>query len=85
MTTTNKLTLDLNDLSEGGVQLGTFKEKLATFDVSPYKGQHVQIKGCAPTWAHLMVAGKLFPVVSALDFLLDDGKGGKTIEIFPKS
>jgi len=79
-----KITIDLNDLTQGGVQLATFKDALSKLDLSPYKGKHVQIKGCAPTWAHLMVAGELFPHVSALDFLLDDGKGGKTIEILKK-
>ena len=82
--TSEKLTIDLNDFSNGPVQLASFQEKLSSLDISPYKGQHVQIKGCAPTWAHLMVAGKLFPVVSAIDFLLDDNKGGKPIEVFKK-
>ena len=76
------VTIDLNDLTEGGVQLSTFPEKVAQIDPIPYKDKHVQIKGCAPTWAHLMVAGRLFPHAKALDFLLDDGKGGKAIEIF---
>jgi hypothetical protein len=41
----------------------------------------VHLVGCAPTWAHLLVAGKLFPVVAKLDFVIDDGKDGKPVEI----
>jgi len=78
-----KATIDLNDITGGGVQLDTFKDALEKVDFSKYTGKHVQIKGCAPTWAHLMVAGKLFGLAAGLDFLLDDGKGGKTIEILP--
>lgn len=62
--------------------MASFEEKLSKHDFSPYKGKHVQIKGCAPTWAHLLVAGKLFSIASGLDFILDDGKEGKVIEVF---
>ena len=84
MSTAEKVTLDLNDLASGRVELSSFRDKVAGFDVSPYKDRHVQLTGCAPTWAHLLVASKLYPVVSALDFLIDDSKGGTPVELFRK-
>lgn len=81
---TPKINLDLNDIAAGKVELATFQQKLSAFDISTYKGKHVQISGCAPTWAHLLVAGKLFPIVSGLDFVIDDGKEGKVVEFFKK-
>ena len=79
-----KVTLDLNDLASGKVELSSFQQKVIALDVAPYKGRHVQLTGCAPTWAHLLVAGKLFPIVGALDFVIDDGKDGKPVEILKK-
>ena len=77
--------VDLNDLTGSGpVQLSSFPDTVAQWDVSPYQNQHVQIKGCAPTWAHLLVAGRLFPVAARLEFLLDDGKAGKPVPVFSK-
>ncbi|MFN0116798.1 MAG: hypothetical protein ACKVQC_00705 [Elusimicrobiota bacterium] len=73
--------LDLNDIASGKVELGSFQEKLSQFDLSTFEGQHVQLEGCAPTWAHLLVAGKLFGKAKAVDFLIDDGKEGKVISI----
>jgi hypothetical protein len=78
------VTLDLNDIASGKVELASFNEKLAALDLSTYHGKHVQLTGCAPTWAHLLVAGKLFPIVSRLDFLIDDGKAGKPVSILSK-
>ena len=78
----NKVILDLNDISKGKVELGSFKVKLDGLDLSGYHGKHVQIKGCAPTWAHLLVAGRLFGKVGKLEFLLDDGKAGVPIEVY---
>ena len=79
-----KVTLDLNDLASGKVELATFQAKVNALDVAPYQGKHVQLTGCAPTWAHLLVAGRLFPIVSALDFVIDDGKDGKPVAVFGK-
>ncbi len=74
--------LDLNDIVMGRVELATFREKLERFDLSSYDGKHVQIRGCAPVWAHLMVAGKLFGRAHRVDYLLDDtGAGGEGIPI----
>jgi len=74
--------LDLNDIASGKIDVAGFKTKLEAFDLAKYAGKHVQIKGCAPTWAHLMVASRLQGKAQALDFLIDDGKGGITVEIF---
>jgi hypothetical protein len=82
--TTETIVLDLNDIASGKVELASFKEKLSQLDLSPYKGKHVQLTGCAPTWAHLLVAGKLFPLVATLDFVIDDGKDGKAVEVLKK-
>jgi len=74
--------LDLNDIAAGKINVAGFREKLEAFDLSKYAGKHVQIKGCAPTWAHLLVASRLHGKAQALDFLIDDGKAGITVEIF---
>lgn len=80
----DKIALDLNDIASGKVELSSFQDKLNKFDLSPFKGKHVQLQGCAPTWAHLLVAGKLVPLVTGLDFVIDDGKEGKVIEVLKK-
>jgi len=76
--------LDPSDIAGGRVEFRTFPDKLAAFDVEAYRGKHVQLEGCSPTWAHLLLAGKLFPVVSALDFVVDDGKDGKPVQILKR-
>lgn len=76
--------LDLNTLMTGPVRLEAFRERLTSFDVTPYIGKHVQLKGCAPTWAHLMMAGKLFGTAQAVDFLLDDKNGAQPVEVWRK-
>ena len=79
-----KVVLDLNDIATGKVELASFSAKVEAMDFSTYKGKRVQLAGCAPTWALLIVASKLFPLVSGIDFLLDDGKDGKAIPILDK-
>lgn len=75
--------LDLNDIAKGKLDRESFSQKLSAIDWKQYDGAEVAIKGCAPTWAHLLVAGRLFPRVKKLSFLMDDGKGGVPIEVFP--
>ncbi len=82
--TSDIIDLDLNDLATGKVELASFQEKVNSTDFSSYQGKHVRLSGCAPTWAHLLVAAKLFPLVSNLDFLLDDGKEGRPIPLLKK-
>ena len=74
--------LDLNDLFPAKASVQVVQEKLLHWDTSSYKEKRVQLKGCSPTWAHLMVAGKLFGVAKAVDFILDNSKGGIVIPIY---
>jgi len=76
--------LDPADIAGGRVEFGSFPAKLEAFNVQTYAGKHVQLEGCSPTWAHLLVAGKLVPHVAALDFVIDDGKEGKVVEVYRK-
>lgn len=80
----DKVVIDLNELFPAKVSVQTVLERVSQWDVSPYKDKPVQIKGCSPTWAHLIVAGKLFGVVSSIDFLLDDAKGGISVPIYSR-
>lgn len=73
--------LDLNDIAKGKIDVAGFRAKLDAYDLTKYDGKHVQLRGCAPTWAHLMVATKLAGRVTGLDFLIDDGKSGIPVEI----
>jgi len=77
-----KVTLDLNDIASGKVELSSFKSKLDALDLSTYQNKEVQVRGCAPTWAHLLVAGRLFGKVKRLEFLMDDGKEGVPVEVY---
>lgn len=77
----DKVKLDPADIAGGRVEFSSFPSKVAALDIEQYRGKHVQLEGCSPTWAHLLVAGKLLPVVSGLDFLIDDGKEGKAVGI----
>jgi len=77
------LVLNLNEVAQGKLDREGFSAKLSQIDWGKYDGADVAIRGCAPTWAHLMVAGRLFGKVKSLSFLMDDGKGGVPIQIFP--
>ena len=77
-----KVVIDLNELFPTKASVQTVQEKLSNWDVSPYQNKSVQIRGCSPTWAHLIVAGKLVDTVPSIDFLLDDAKGGISIPIY---
>ena len=80
-----KISIDLNDLFPVKSSPAMVQEKVAQWDVSAYKDKNIQISGCSPTWAHLIVAGKLFGTASAVEFLMDDGKDGVAIPIFRRS
>jgi hypothetical protein len=75
---------DVIDLTEllGRIELDTFEDKLKELDLTPYYGKRVQMKGCAPVWAHLAVAAKLIGKVEELEFLVDDGKGGRPLSLY---
>jgi hypothetical protein len=76
--------LDPSDLAGGRVEFASFPSKVEAFNLETYRGKHVQLEGCSPTWAHLLVAGKLFGIAEGIDFIIDDGKGGKVVEVFRK-
>ena len=80
-----KAVIDLNDLFPAKTSVQGVQEKISQWDVTPYQDKAVQIKGCSPTWAHLIVAGKLFGTVASIDFILDDAKGGIPIPIYTRS
>lgn len=73
--------LNLNTLFPGKPSPQDFSGRVAAHDFSDCTGQHVQLRGCAPTWAHLIVAARLLPIVSGIDFLIDDGKSGIVVPI----
>lgn len=73
--------LDLNSIVSGPVGIENFKSAVEAFDFSPYYDKHIQLRGCAPSWAFLMVYEKLSSHVFAVDYLLDDGKRGVPIVI----
>jgi hypothetical protein len=76
------MTVDLNALFPGKPDPSTFPEAVAQLDLTPYRDQHVHLKGCAPTWAHLMIAARLMHVAAAIDFCIDDGKSGIVVPIW---
>ncbi len=75
------VTLDLNQLFPGKPSPHSFPQQVAQHDFSRYAGQRVRLHGCAPTWAHLMIAARLLPVAAGVDFLIDDGKEGIVVPI----
>jgi hypothetical protein len=76
--------VDLNALFPGKASVQAVTEKISSWDVSSYKDRAVEIRGCSPTWAHLIVAGKLFGTASSVSFRMDDGKGGVSIPVYSK-
>ncbi|HLF07317.1 MAG TPA: hypothetical protein VI893_09125 [Thermoplasmata archaeon] len=74
--------LDLAEIADGPVSVTNFKFKLEKFDLSKFDGKHVQLEGCAPTWAHLMVAGRLFGKARKVEFVIDNGKEGIPMPVF---
>ncbi|MFQ6012240.1 MAG: hypothetical protein ACE5LS_01150 [Thermoplasmata archaeon] len=79
-----KEVLDLSELL-GLVRLDDFVARLEKLDFSRYEGKKVQMRGCVPVWAHLAVAAKLIEQVEELEFLVDDGKKGKPIQIYARA
>ncbi len=79
-----KEVLDLSELL-GLVRLDGFEAQLEKLDFARYEGKKVQMRGCVPVWAHLAVAARLMERVDELEFLVDDGKEGKPIQIYAKA
>ncbi|MBI2915581.1 MAG: hypothetical protein HYY63_06170 [Elusimicrobia bacterium] len=78
-----KVLIDLNEIFPAKTSVQNVQQKLSQWDVSPYKGKKVQLKGCSPTWAHLMVMGKLVGTAETIDFLIDDSKNGIPVPVYP--
>lgn len=76
--------VDLNALFPAKASVQAVSEKLAGWDVSSFKDRAVEIRGCSPTWAHLMVAGKLFGTAASIAFRMDDGKGGVSVPVYSR-
>lgn len=77
----NVRVLDLNTTFPGKPDPATFAGVVAGCDFVSYAGQRVRLRGCAPTWAHLIVAARLIAAGAAVDFLIDDGKEGIVVPI----
>ncbi len=75
--------LDLDELL-GRIEFDTFAEKLEGLDLKYYFGKRVQLRGCAPVWAHLAVAARLIGNVEELEFLVDDGKNGIPMKVYQR-
>jgi hypothetical protein len=76
METTEKVVLNTDVLADG---MGKVTEKSVAmafpkFKPEDYKGKHVVLKGCAGTWAVMMLQHKLEGVAAHLSFALYDGK-----------
>lgn len=82
--TEEKLVVDLNDIFPVKASIQDVTAKVAGWDVSSYKDKSVQIRGCSPTWAHLMVMGKLVGTAASVEFLLDDAKGGISVPVYQR-
>ena len=79
------ITISLDDfLSDGILIESKFREKIAKTDWKQYKDEKVLIKGCTsapvPTWAYLIVASNLTPIVKKLYY----GESCSAIPIFKK-
>lgn len=76
--------VNLNDLFPGKVSVQQAQHVADTIQAQDYADCDVQLRGCAPTWAHLMVAGKLFATAQSISFVIDDGKGGLPVLVYKK-
>ena len=76
MTTLEKVILNNDVLADctGKVNDKSVAESLPRFKAEDYRGKHVVMKGCAPTWAVMMIQHRLEGVAAKLSFALYDGK-----------
>ena len=80
------LTISLDDfLSDGILVESKFREKVLDTNWKEYKNKKVLIKGCSeapvPTWAYLIVASNLIPIVEKLYY----GESCAAVPIFQKN
>ncbi|MGH7738897.1 MAG: hypothetical protein ACREL1_02005 [bacterium] len=71
-----KIELNTDTLSDmsGKVTEQSLKSKLPQLNAEAYRGKHVVVKGCAPTWAVMKLQHQLEGVAGGLSFKLFDGK-----------
>lgn len=74
--TLDKIMLNTDVLAgmDGKVTEASVKMKLPQFQPENYRGKHVVVKGCAPTWAVMLLQHRLEGVADHLSFVLYDGK-----------
>ena len=66
-----KEVFDVGSVLPGKVEVNAFRQALDSMDLSSYKDKVVQLKGCGPVWAYLMVAHKLFGIAKGIEYLPD--------------
>ncbi len=76
METLEKIVLNTDVLAgmDGKVTEASVKTKFPQFQPEEYRGKHVVVKGCAPTWAVMLLQRRLEGVAAHLSFVLYDGK-----------
>jgi hypothetical protein len=76
METLEKIILNTDVLAgmDGKVTETSVKMKLPQFDPEVFRGKHVVVKGCAPTWAVMRLQHQLQGVAAKLSFVLYDGQ-----------
>jgi hypothetical protein len=76
METLEKMVLNTDVLAgmDGKVNESSVKIKLPQFNLEKFRGKHVVVKGCAPTWAVMLLQHQLEGVAAKLSFVLYDGK-----------
>ncbi len=76
METLEKVALNTDVLAgmDGKVNESSVKMKLPQFNLEEYRGKHVVVKGCAPTWAVMLLQHQLEGVAARLSFVLYDGR-----------
>lgn len=76
MDTVEKVELSTDFLTDctGKVTEASVKEAWSRFQSEAYRGKHVVVKGCAPTWAVMQLQHRLEGVAAGLSFALFDGR-----------
>jgi hypothetical protein len=59
---------------DGKVTDASVRMKLPQFQPEKYRGKHVVVKDCAPTWAAMIIQRQMEWVAAKLSFVLHDGK-----------
>lgn len=65
---------DLGIFMEGLSTPEELGKKLAKEDLSKFKDKIVQLRGCAPTWAYMILSHRFEGIAKGVEFRLADGK-----------